>query len=536
MLILIGVAGGLAIFLYGMQIAGDALQRVLGNRLKEMIAALTRNRFMGLGLGAVVTFILQSSSAMTVMLVGFANAGIMNLSQSLALILGSTVGTTFTVQLIAFRVTDLAFLFTGIGFFWTMVAGKSGSRYIGQSILGFGLIFVGMKIMSDTMAPLRSDQLIKDILLGLSGSPGLSVVISAAFTALIQSSAATIGIAIALGSQGAMPLPVAVAMIFGANIGTTTTGLLASVGASTEAKRIAVVHLIFKVLGVALFFPFMRPFADLVARTAVTPSHQIANAHTIFNATSALLLIPFTGFFAKLICALMPEKDRKADEEYGAKYLDPYVLDTPAIALGQATREILRMAELVQDMVHKGIKAILDESDGLIDELSKEDNKVDVLNREITRFLTRLSQENLTDEQSRREIGLLFIVSELERIGDIVDKGLIPIARKRAAKNITFSQEGRGELIELHGLVSKNLEHSIDALATGDRELASRVMEDQSEINALERKLHENHIARLHSGIPESIDSSSLHLDAIYGLRRINTRTTTIAEFVSGKM
>ena len=443
MLTLIGLVGGLAIFLYGMQLAGNSLQRALGNRLREMVSALTRNRFMGLALGALVTFILQSSSAMTVMLVGFTNAGIMNLSQTLALILGSAVGTTFTVQLIALKVTDVALFFVAVGFFWTMIAGKSNSRYIGRSILGFGLIFTGMKLMSDTMAPLRSSQLITDILLSLSESPGLAILISAVFTALIQSSAATIGVAIALSGQGAMPLGVAIPLIFGANIGTTVTGLLSSLGGSKDAQRVAVVHLIFKALGVIIFFPLMGPFADLVARTAQSSSHQIANAHTIFNVATALLLIPFIGLLAKLVQRLIPEKDKKGDEDYGQKYLDPHVLDTPAIALGQATRETLRMAGLVQDMVRNILGAVLDSPDGLLEELSEEDDKVDVLNREITRYLTKLSQEDLTDEQSRREIGLLFIVSELERIGDIVDKNLIPIVRKKITKNIIFSQEGR---------------------------------------------------------------------------------------------
>lgn len=525
--VFIGLIGGVGVFLYGMRLASDGLQKASSRHIKLVLGKLTNNRFFGLLIGVILTLIMQSSSATTAMLVGFANATLMTLKQTIGVILGAGIGSTMTVQLIAFRVTDYALVIVAVGVLMMFLVKGRILQYVGQAILGFGFIFFGMKVMGDAVNPLKSFTAFSDTLLLLSKHPILLLIIAAAFTTLIQSSAATIGLALALSMQGAMNIYTALPIILGANVGTCITGFLASIGASQEARRVAMCHLVIKSCGVIVVLPFLSFFGKLMAFISVNPARQIANAHTFFNVINACMFLPFTAFLSTTMIKLFPAK-----ETVRVTHLDDQVLQTPALAIGQATRETLRMAGIVQDMVNQTFKVFSDNDEKLLERLRQRDNEVDVLNKHITHYLTHITQESLTEEQSRKEIDLLYIVKDLEHIGDVIDKNLMENAKKKIESGFSFSKEGLKEIDEIYKKVSWHLEMAIDAFASGDTEIAKEVVCSKVEIDALERQFRQTHIGRLHTGLKESIATSAIHLDIINNYRRINTHISNIARVI----
>ncbi|HEY5648187.1 MAG TPA: Na/Pi cotransporter family protein [Nitrospiria bacterium] len=525
---LLNLLGGVALLLYGLKLAGEGLQTIAGARLRSLLGAVTRNRLLGLLTGGFITAVIQSSSATTVMLVGFTGAGLMTLSQSIALILGADVGTTFTVQLIAFQITDYALGILALGFSLLFFSKHRQLKAAGTVLFGFGLIFFSLKLMSDGMLPLRDNPLARQLLLNVGDNPLWGLLLSAGLTALIQSSAATIGIAIAFATQDLMPLSAAIPIILGANLGTCATAWVAGLGASTEAKQVALAHILFKSLGIVLIFPFLPAFEALIAQTSGGIIRQIANAHTFFNLGIALVFLPFTEPFARMVRWLIP--DRKTFEERSRpKYLDPRVLDTPALALGQATREVLRMSDVVRDMYRDTAQVFAHDNRELLDQIERHDDWVDTYNREIKLYITKLSAQALTEDQSAREVALLATSSDLETIGDIIDRNLMELAKKKIYKGLRFSDQGKKEIVELHGLVSQNFERVISAFASQDRNLASRVIQVKDEIHQRERELRAAHIQRLHAGLRESIETSAIHLDVLTNLVRINHHLTSMA-------
>ncbi|MSQ37720.1 MAG: Na/Pi cotransporter family protein, partial [Chloroflexi bacterium] len=374
-LVLISLLGGTALLLYGMRLVGEGLQRAAGVRLRHVLSTLSGNRFKGLAIGALVTAVLQSSSATTVMLVGFASAGLLSLRQTIGVILGADIGTTVTVQLLAFNLLAFAPLVVFVG--WALVAaGKGTWNYVGRAILGFGFLFLGMKLISDGTAPLKHNPLFDELLQALTGQPIILLLIAAAFTALVHSSAATIGVALSLAAGGLMSLDGAIPIILGANIGTAGTALVASIGGNAEARRVAVAHASFKFLGVLVFLPFLGLFTELVRGTAPDAARQIANAHTIFNLTLALLFLPGASLAADLITRAIPETGRAA---VGAIYLNPNVLDTPAVALGQAVREVLRMGDIVLQSLRETITVFQKNDEALMKQVVARDDLIDRL-------------------------------------------------------------------------------------------------------------------------------------------------------------
>lgn len=531
-LVLFSLLGGTALLLYGVRFVGEGLQRAAGTRLRHILSTLTGNRLKSLLVGAGVTAVLQSSSATTVMLVGFASAGLLNLRQTIGVILGADVGTTVTVQLLAFDLLELSPLVVFVG--WVLyVSGRGTVRYVGQAVLGFGFLFLGMKIIHDGTAPLATNDLFADLLRALTDQPLVLVLISALFTALVRSSAAVIGLALSLASAGLMPLFGAIPIIFGANVGTAATAVLAAVGQNAEARRVAAAHAAFKIIGAVIFFPFIGPFADLVRATAPGDvQRQIANAHTVFNVALALLFLPFAGFAADLITRLIPESRRT---ESGPMYLNPAVLDTPAVALGQALREVLRMGDVVLQSLRE-TRDVLERNDtALMREIVARDDLIDRLEEDIKQYLVKLREHSLTEEQAERETALIFVIVNLEEIGDVIDKNLMELAEKKIRGNHVFSAQGWREIADLHARVMENLELAIGALASGDREVAEKVIRHKSVVNTMERQLRAAHIQRLHEGLRESIDTSSIHLDLLASFKRANSLVTGIAYAVLGQ-
>jgi phosphate:Na+ symporter len=531
-LVLFSLLGGTALLLYGVRFVGEGLQRAAGTRLRHILSTLTGNRLKSLLVGAGVTAVLQSSSATTVMLVGFASAGLLTLRQTIGVILGADVGTTVTVQLLAFDLLQLSPLIVFVG--WVLyVTGHGTVRYVGQAILGFGFLFLGMMIIHDGTAPLATNALFADLLRALTDQPLLLVLISAVFTALVRSSAAVIGLALSLASAGLMPLSGAIPIIFGANVGTAATAVFAAVGQNAEARRVAAAHAAFKIVGVVIFFPFIGPFADLVRATSPDVQRQIANAHTIFNVALALVFLPFSGLAADLITRLIPEARRPS--ESGPMYLNPAVLDTPAVALGQALREVLRMGDVVLQSLRE-TRVVLERNDtALMREIVARDDLIDRLEEDIKQYLVKLREHSLTEEQAERETALIFVIVNLEEIGDVIDKNLMELAEKKIRGNHVFSAQGWREIADLHAKVIENLELSMGALASGDREVAEKVIRHKSIVNTMERQLRAAHIQRLHEGLRESIDTSSIHLDLLASLKRANSLVTGIAYAVLGQ-
>ncbi len=525
-MILISLFGGVLLLLYGIKLLNDGLQNAAGSRIRSLVRSLTSNRFSAVGAGALLTGLIQSSSATSVMLVGFVSAGLMTFRQTLAVILGADIGATLTVQLIAFRVYDYAVLLVGIGLLFTLFTKNTLYKNIGQGILGFGFVFLSLKIMIDAMLPLQGNELFREVFIVLTGTPFIGILLSAVVTALIHSSAATMGIALALATSGLIPLQSALYIILGANIGTCATALLASMRSPVEARRVAWAHVLFKVFGVLLFLPLLPWYQRLVEHTTPDVMRQIANAHTLFNVIMAVVFLPFLGLFARLLVKLVPEKAE--EKRFGPMYLDDHVLGTPSLALGQATREALRASDIVREMLTGMIRGLQSDDPAIVEEIKLKDNLVDLLDRQIRLYIARLSSSNLTESQSRRVMTVLEVTRDLENIGDIIDRNIMPIALKRITKGFVFSQEGMAEIVSFHKKTVENFDFAIAAFANHDRDLAERVLRNKEELGLLERELVQAHLERLRKGLRESIETSHIHLDIIGNIARINSLITHI--------
>jgi phosphate:Na+ symporter len=522
--------GGLAIFLHGLGLAREGLQVLAGEKLRTTLFALSRNRVVGLASGAIVTTVVQSSTAVTVMLVGFAASSLLTLPQAMAVLLGADIGTTVTVQLIAFRVSAYALLVVALGFALRFSAKKRRVRYGGQALMGLGLLFFGMKLMTDATLPLRGSPLFTAVLEHLSTSPYAGLTAGAVITVLMQGSAPTVGLLLALATSGSMSMAAAAPLVLGANIGTTVTPILAAAGQPAEGKRVAVAHALFKLLGVACFLPFIGAFTRLAEWSAPDVSRQIANAHSIFNVLTAFAFLPFVGVGARLLSRFYQPGEAK--ERFGPRYLDPRAIATPALAFGDAQREFLRMADIVCDMVKDCLRCFEQNDLDLAAEIEARDDKVDILNREIRFYLARLGQEAMTREQADRQLELISLSNDVENVGDLVTRNILALARKKVAHGLAFSREGWAEIRDFHGKVCENFDLALAAFSTGDEELARKVLRHRQKLVEIEVELKEKHIARLNQGLRESLETSSVHLDLLAHLRTVNGQLGNLADAV----
>ncbi|MBT3269073.1 Na/Pi symporter [Candidatus Poribacteria bacterium] len=539
--------GGLAIFLYGMGLMSEGMKKAAGDQMRSILGVLTNVRIVGVLVGAFVTVVIQSSSATTVMLVGFVDAQLMSLAQSLGVILGADIGTTITAQLIAFKVTHYALLVVAAGFLVLFLAKSDTYRAVGEALLGFGLVFFGIHVMSEAMYPFRTYRPFIEFLLTLR-NPILGILVGAAFTALIQSSSAFTGILIALSQQGLLSLEAGIPLLFGANIGTCVTAALASLGSSREAKRVAVAHTLFKVGGVLLFVWFIGPLATVVrwlspdvaegvsgiAANAATVPRQIANTHTLFNVGMAIIFFPFVPAMARLVEWVMPDRVEQEAESADPnvvvpQYLDRGLLTTPVLAIEQARREILRMAEFARGMLMDVMPAFLTNDMETAGEILRRDNRIDSLQRATTLYLTQVAQQDLTLPQSQRVIQLLHVATELEHIGDVIEKDLVSLVMKKAEGQIDFSPEGREELVEYHERIVDSYDNAIEAFQSDDALKAQLVATMKPQLVALERIYRQTHYDRLTEELSQSVESSQIHLDLLDGLRRVNSYSESIA-------
>ena len=546
---IMGLFGGLALFLYGMEKMADALKAVAGERLKSVLAKLTTNRVTGALTGAFVTAIIQSSSVTTVLVVGFITAEVMSFSQAVGVIFGTNIGTTITAQIIAFKVTKYALLLISVGFGMLFIGNKERMKQYGAMAMGLGLIFFGMGVMSNAMKPLQSYQPFLDLMAHMD-NPILGILTAACFTGLVQSSSATTGIVIVMASQGFITLTAGIALIFGANVGTCITALLASIGKPKEAVRAGVVHILFNIIGVIIWLGFINQLAQIVVwlspvaqgvsgveKLAAETPRQIANAHTIFNIANAIIFLPFAKLIARQAEWLVPDKPAVEAELEAApvlttQYLNPELLAMPALAIEQARRAILLMAEVVQGMLADIMPAFMANNMRIIKDVSQREGQVDYLQRQTTSYLTQIAQGDLSLQESELTVQLLHVATDLEHIGDVIAESLVELLVKKAEGDIEFSEEGREELIAYHRRILESYGQAIEAFENDDAALAQAVTEMKPELNRLEYVYRQTHYERLSRELKPSIDSSKIHLDLVDSLRRINSYAESIARTV----
>lgn len=530
--ILFGLAGGLGLFLFGIHIMAEGLQKLAGNKMRRVLEILTGIPIIGVAVGAIVTALVQSSSATTVMVVGFVNAGLMTLKQAISVIMGANIGTTITAQLIAFRLTDYALPAIGIGFALQFFGGRRLTKYLGQGLLGFGLIFLGMGTMASIVKPLSESPYFINILISFGEYPLLGILAAAVFTGIIQSSAATAGLTIVMMQQNLISLTGAIAIIFGSNIGTTVTALLACIGTSLGARRTAVAHLLFNVIGVIIFTPFLRYFANLVQITSINPARQVANAHTIFNVVNTMVFIPFISTYAAVVTKIMPGEQPVF--ERGLKYIDQktIMLTPPSIALSQTTNEILRMAQIAEESYKAVFDSFMSSDTHSLDIVLQKEDVIDELEKEITFYLAKLAQRSLTESESRRVTSFLHSINDIERIGDHIEN-ISYLVRSKIEERLPFSNVAVEELRIMFDLVLDNFHKAYTALEQSDQDLAREVLKHENEIDLMERTYRNNHIQRLNEGICYPA-SGIVYLDIISNLERIGDHSSNIANIVMG--
>ena len=451
-LLLTGLLGGMGMFLYGMEMMSDGMKMTAGNSMRVILEKLTSNKFLAVFVGAFVTMVIQSSSATTVMLVSFVNSGLLNFAQALGVILGSNIGSTVTAQIVAFKVTDYALLLIAFGAMMSLFSKKETVKNLGFVILGFGLLFYGMKVMSDTMKPLRTDPTFNSILTSFE-NPFLGIMAGAIFTALVQSSSATTGIVITLASGGSITLEAGIPLIFGANIGTCVTALLAGLNASRDAKRVAIGHVTFNFLGVLLFCFWIPTFSEIVVKTSDNIPRQIANAHTIFNIMATVIFIPFTGYIAKTIIKFFPDKDVQRNIEKPALlHLDEKSLDQPEAAINNAQAEISGVVGLMERVVGTLVRPFIDNQEQTDIENSELDletglnqrlDKIEYLNKSISDYLLKTSRGDLSSDQSKEVFSLVSTVNYLESMNNIVKLRFEKLVDDKNNLDGNFSEEGQ---------------------------------------------------------------------------------------------
>ena len=540
---LLMLLGGLGLFLYGMQMMGSGLEAAAGNRMKRILERLTSNPILGVLVGAVITAVVQSSSATTVMVVGFVNSGMMTLRQAVWVIMGANIGTTITGQLIALDVGAIAPLFAFIGVVLVVFIKKQSVRYYGQIIAGLGILFIGMDMMSSSMAPLRESEAFVNLLTQFS-NPVLGILAGAVFTAIIQSSSASVGILQALASSGVIGLSNAVFVLFGQNIGTCITAVLASVGTSRNAKRTTIIHLMFNIFGTVLFtvICIFSPLTDWVSSwTPGSPSAQLANMHTLFNIVTTLLLLPFGGYLAKLATRILPEKPTEALENgvHQLLYIKPvdqlsaeHHVGTSAIVINGVQRELARMAEMVLKNVDESFQAVLEGSPARLEQVEETEEYIDYLNQQISRYISHIIVFE-TNPQDSEQISAFFKIStNLERIGDHA-VNICEYTQLLEQKHIGFSQKAKAEIQSMRE-TSLEAIRSLGDMSRVDEDALKAIESFEQKIDDMTLDFRQNQMTRLREGAC-SDEACTLYSEMLTDFERIGDHILNIGQELAPK-
>lgn len=544
---LFGLFGGLALFLFGMEMMSDSLQKAAGERMRYILGLLTRNPIMGVLAGTLVTAVLQSSSATTVMVIGFVSAGLMTLPQAISIILGANIGTTITAQIIAFEISDYIYPIIFIGFLISFLA-KNKNEFamnLGNTILGFGILFVGIETMGDTMKPLANSQVFLDLIGKVADVPVLGLLLGTIMTVIVQSSSAVIavlqnfaaqvapdGVSSILGLEGAIPI------LFGSNIGTTITALLACIGQTRDAKRTAVAHSVFNISGSVLFMFFVPQFARVIAAISPTGnevdiiSRQIANAHTAFNVVNTIIWIPLIWFMVKIVMFILPDKEGEMKEEFGSQFLDVNVMNQPVVALHLVSKEIINYAKQLELFLADIQVAMLEGEMQNIEQADKSARHVTCVHGDIYNYLINLfSSGNMNEEQSAHTTELMYIVEDLDRISKCMEE-LLDCAREKTEKDFVFSKKAMEEIKESFAVITNMYLASIRAVMSGDKTAVENVEKSMQRIAKLEKNVRKNHKKRMKEGKCKP-EFTNMFANIFHSMERIGENCNNITESVA---
>lgn len=528
--------GGLGIFLFGIKYMGDGLQKSAGDKLRDILDRFTTNPFMGVLAGILVTVLIQSSSGTTALTVGLVSAGFMSLRQAIGVIMGANVGTTVTAFIIGIKIDEYALPIIAAGAVLLFFFKNQKIQYFGQIVFGFGALFYGLKTMGDGLKPLREVQAFIDLTVSMSDNPILGVVVGTVFTVLVQSSSATIGILQELYGQGAIGLDAALPVLFGDNIGTTITAVLAAIGASVAARRAALSHVIFNLLGTTLILLLLIPFEKFILflqdALNLNPQMTIAFAHGSFNIANVIIQFPFIGLLALIATKIIPGDD--AIVEYKAKHLDPiFIEQSPSLALGQAKEEVLRMGEFsivglesTHNYLKTGTSKYSEQAYSLEDAINN-------LDRKITDYLVKLSSASLTDNESEEHSILMDTVRDIERIGDHFEN-IVELVDYQIRNKVELTEAAEKDHEEMFTLTISTVKEAVEALRTNDKALANDVRLKEDQIDKMERSLRKKHIMRMNEGLCSG-QAGIVFVDIISNLERIGDHAVNIAEAVLGE-
>ena len=531
LMVIIKLLGGLGLFIYGMKLMGDGLENAAGEGLKKILEKVTKNPIIAVIVGAIVTAVIQSSSATTVMVVGFVNAGLMNLAQAAGIIMGANIGTTITAQLVSFKLTEIAPIFAFAGAMMVMFVKGKKNREIGNIILGFGILFIGMGTMSSSMKPLTSSPVFEQVLSTVGNNWFLGILAGAIITAVLQSSSATTGILVALATAGALDINAALPIIMGCNIGTCVTAMIATVGTNKTAHKAALLHLIFNLVGTIIFLPFIitNVLGNFVAGFSGDVSRQIANSHTIFNVVNTIIMVPLIPILIKIVNKLIPGEDTD-DEKAGVKYIDNRLLETPVIAAGQVIKETIRMANKSKKSLELAMSAFNNNDEKLVEKVYENEKVINTLEESITTYLVKLSKCELSDKEKNIVAATFHIVNDIERIGDHAEN-LADLTIQKINKKLEYSTEALEELKSIYESTIKAVDIAVESYENRDVEKAKSVMEVESQIDKKQRKFRDLHIKRLYDGSCNAY-AGAIYLDLLSNLERIGDHSTNIAESV----
>lgn len=513
---LILLLGGMALFMYGMTLASEHLQKLAANKVRTLLSKLSERRFLAVMVGVGLTALLQSSGAVTSMLVGLGTARVISLPQVMGVILGAAVGSTLTVQLISFNLSQYGLGFFFFSFMIYFLQQKRVVKHLAAVGMGFGLIFFGLELMAEGTKVFKTSEILLDQITSLSQQPLLAVALTALFTAFIHSSAAVIGLAMSLATAQVITVQDAMFWVYGANIGTTSTALMAALGSNYIGKQVAWAHFFYKVGSVIIFYPFTYFFVEIVLGASADYSRGIANLHTIFNVVSALIFLPFIDIGSRYMQKIIQKSPQ--DEEFSTQFLKTESYNSSALAMAHAQREMLRMGDIVLGMVRDSIDLFKGDNPELQESIKERDNQVDLLNREIKLFLVK---SDGGQGLAKNVLKMIDFCSDLESAADVIDKGVSELARKKQALKLEFSQQGWQEICQFHSLVVEIITLSLSAAHMQDKQLAQQVIEKKRYLKQLERELRESHLTRLNQGLRESLNTSSIHLDLLSDWRHV---------------
>ncbi len=529
-ILVISLLGGLGLFLFGMHTMSEGMQQSAGERLRSVLENVTRNRIVGAGIGTFVTTVIQSSSATSVMLVSFVNAGLLQFRQTIPVLLGAAIGTTITAQMIAFKITEYSLLMVAVGFFMQAFSKKETLKSVGYALFGFGILFFGLEIMSDAMAPLRDYAPFIDLLLRLE-SPLVGILVGAAFTALIQSSSAFVGIMIVLASQGLLSLDACIPLLLGSNLGTPVTAILASLKSNTEAKKVALAFLFIKFISVLIFAGWTSQLGKILLQ--ITPEatlpRLIANAHTLINGVLMLVVLPFTPQVARFIDWIVGKKKVSDQTEFRTLYLDPGMTSTPSLALNLAKQEILRLGMIVRTMFSEIHIPFLEKDPSFLGEIYKLEQEVNFLRDSIKSYFMKINRESMNSRQVSESFQLLYSLNEFEKIADIISGSLATRAERWSLKDYDFSEQGKKELRLFHEKIEKQLNRALLVFEEANLQTAAKMKAKHKEYRLLSRELEKQHYDRIMEGMTESIESSKTHLEILALYSSIDSHATNIA-------